>query len=180
MSSDTYYVNRCLDGHPDDFRHLVGRYQRVLVAHLVGRLGRLDAAEEAAQETLVRCYFGLSKLKKPGSFFPWMLGVGNRVALEQQRKDVRQREAISEWAEQPRPDAARGYDYPLARVISELPDFYRELVLLRYYGGFSCKAIAEQLEMPIGTVTKTLSRACAVLREKLRRHEGSGECEVQR
>jgi len=65
LSSDTYYVNRCLDGHPDDFRHLVGRYQRVLVAHLVGRLGRLDAAEEAAQETLVRCYFGLLKLKKP-------------------------------------------------------------------------------------------------------------------
>jgi RNA polymerase sigma-70 factor (ECF subfamily) len=179
MSSDTYYVNRCLDGHPDDFRHLVGRYQRVLLAHLVGRLGRLDAAEEAAQETLVRCYFGLSKLKKRGSFFPWMLGIGNRVAQEQQRKDMRQREALNELAEQP-PPQVRGFDYPLARVIGELPDFYRELVLLRYYGGFSCKAIAEQLEMPIGTVTKTLSRACAVLREKLRRHERSGECEVRK
>ena len=64
MSSDEYYVGRCLDGHPDDFRHLVRRYQNVLMAHLVGQLGNMGEAEEVAQETLVRCYFGLSKLKK--------------------------------------------------------------------------------------------------------------------
>ena len=51
MEKDSYYVERCLDGHPDDFRHLVRRYQPVLLAHLAGKLGHRDRAEEAAQET---------------------------------------------------------------------------------------------------------------------------------
>ena len=63
MEKDGYYVERCLDGHPDDFRHLVRRYQPVLMAHLAGKLGSADRAEEAAQETLVRAYFKMDTLK---------------------------------------------------------------------------------------------------------------------
>jgi RNA polymerase sigma-70 factor (ECF subfamily) len=179
MSSDTYYVDRCLDGHPDDFRYLVRRYQKVLLAHLVGRMGNMSEAEEVAQETLVRCYFGLSKLKKRTSFFPWMLGISNRVAKEQYRNDQRRRESLSGLSEEkPRP-GTRG-DFPLAKTIAELPDFYRELILLRYYGGQSCKEIAKQLDMPLGTITKTLSRAYALLREKLGKRKSNEECEVQK
>ena len=49
-TSDGYYIERCLDGHPDDFRHLVRRYQSVLLAHLAGRLGSTERAEDAAQD----------------------------------------------------------------------------------------------------------------------------------
>ncbi|MHC4890018.1 MAG: RNA polymerase sigma factor, partial [Planctomycetota bacterium] len=73
--TDTYYIERCLDGHPDDFRYLVRRYQAVLLANLAGKLGSRDTAEEAAQETLVRAYFNMGKLKKPESFFAWLLGI---------------------------------------------------------------------------------------------------------
>lgn len=65
MKQDSYYVERCLDGHPDDFRHLVRRYQPILLAHLAGKLGSRDRAEEAAQETLVRAYFNMSRLREP-------------------------------------------------------------------------------------------------------------------
>ncbi|MEJ2647820.1 MAG: hypothetical protein P8016_05350 [Sedimentisphaerales bacterium] len=51
---DRYYIERCLDGHPDDFRYLVQRYQGVLLANLAGKLGNRDRADEAAQETFVR------------------------------------------------------------------------------------------------------------------------------
>jgi len=52
--NDKFYVERCLDGHPDDYRYLVRRYQGVLLANLAGKLGSRDRAEEAAQEALVR------------------------------------------------------------------------------------------------------------------------------
>ena len=84
--NDGYYIERCLDGHPDDFRYLVRRYQTVLLANLAGKLGCQESAEEAAQETFVRSYFNMDKLKSPGSFFPWLLGIADRVAKEQQRK----------------------------------------------------------------------------------------------
>jgi len=168
-TTDKYYIERCLDGQPDDFRYLIRRYQAVLLAHLAGKLGNRDRAEEAAQETLVRAYFGLGKLKKPDSFFSWLLGIATRVAKEQQRSEQRRRrkENIRSFSKEiPTPELSQ--DYGLEKAIGELPDSHRKVILLRYYGGYSCSQVAEQLDMPIGTVTKTLSRAYATLRKSLR------------
>jgi len=185
MENDRYYVERCLDGHPDDFRHLVRRYQPVLLAHLAGKLGNRDWAEEAAQETLVRAYFGMNKLRKPESFFAWLLGIADLVAKEQQRKESirRRRESVRADAQQrveesaeeaPQPELSQ--DFALEAAIAALPEAYRTVILLRYYGGLLCAGIAEQLDMPLGTVTKTLSRAYAMLRDSL---QGQTVSEVQ-
>ena len=179
--TDTYYIERCLDGHPDDFRYLVRRYQAVLLAQLAGKLGSKDRAEEAAQETLVRAYFNMDKLKRPESFFSWLLGIGNHVAKEHQRKELirQQREAIRSFSQEaPSPEFSQ--DYALEAAIAELPEAYRKVILLRYYGDHSCSQIAERLDMPLGTVTKTLSRAYAMLRKSLQQQEQTESYEVQK
>jgi len=177
--TDQYYVERCLDGHPDDFRYLVRRYQGVLLAHLAGKLGNKDKAEEAAQESLVRAYFKMDSLEKPDLFFSWLLGIADRVAKEHQRREQirRQREAIRSFSEEaPSPEFSQ--DYALEAAIAGLSETYRQVILLRYYGGQSCDQIANKLNMPLGTVTKTLSRAYAMLRESLQQHECSEIGEV--
>jgi RNA polymerase sigma-70 factor (ECF subfamily) len=175
--TDECYIERCLDGHPDDFRYLVRRYQAVLLAHLAGQLGNRDNAEEAAQETFVRAYFGLEKLRKRESFFSWLLGIANRVAKEQQRSEQRRRrigDVLSEAVAKPE----LSQDYALERAIAALPESHRQVVLLRYYGNCACSQVAEQLNIPLGTVTKTLSRAYAMLRESLQQQDEN--CEVQK
>jgi RNA polymerase sigma-70 factor (ECF subfamily) len=168
--NDGFYIQRCLDGHPDEFRYLVKRYQGPVLAHLTGQLGDRDLAEEAAQEVMVRCYFGLAGLKKQESFFAWMLGVANRVIKEQIRIEQRQRQTAEKLAQMPS-QSGQSRDWPLARKIAKLDDFYKQLILLRYYGGHPCKDIAEMLNIPIGTVTKSLSRAHAQLRDMLKAEE---------
>jgi RNA polymerase sigma-70 factor (ECF subfamily) len=177
MENDRYYVERCLDGHPDDFRHLVRRYQPVLLAHLAGKLGSRDRAEEAAQETLVRAYFKMDTLRKPESFFAWLLGIADLVAKEEQRKESirRQRESVRASVEETtEPELSQ--DFSLEAAVAALPEAYRTVILLRYYGGLSCAGIAKQLDVPLGTVTKTLSRAYAFLRDSL---QGRTVSEVQ-
>ena len=170
--NDKYYVERCLDGHPDDFRYLVRRYQAALLANLAGKLGDKDRAEEAAQETLVRAYFNMGKLRKPDAFFSWLLGIADLVAKEQMRKEqLQRRRQIVRSFSQEAPPTELSQDYALETAIAELPEAYRKIILLRYYGGHSCNQIAEQLDMPLGTVTKTLSRAYAMLRDALRQQE---------
>jgi RNA polymerase sigma-70 factor (ECF subfamily) len=170
--NDKYYIERCLDGHPDDFRHLVRRYQGVLLASLAGKLGDRDKAEEAAQETLVRAYFNIGKLKKTGSFFSWLFGIADHVAKEQQRKEQIQhsRETIRLYSEES-PPAELSEDFSLETAVASLPEIYRKIVLLRYYGGQSCTEIAGQLDMPLGTVTKQLSRAYHLLRKSLQQEQ---------
>lgn len=170
--ADKYYVERCLDGHPDDFRYLVRRYQAALLANLAGKLGDRDRAEEAAQEALVRAYFNMSKLKKPDSFFSWLLGIADRVAKEHERKEQiqRQRELVRSFSQEAS-GTELSQDYALESAVAELPEAYKQVVLLRYYGGYSCNQIAGQLDTPLGTVTKTLSRAYAMLREALQQQK---------
>jgi RNA polymerase sigma-70 factor (ECF subfamily) len=177
--NDKFYIERCLDGYPDDFRYIVRRYQGILMAHLAGRLGSRDKAEEAAQESFVRAYFNMNKLRNPDSFFSWLLGIADRVAKEHRRKEMlhQQREVIRSFsAEAASPELSQ--DYGLEAAIAELPESYRRVVLLRYYGGLSCSQVAEQLDLPLGTVTKTLSRAYAMLRESLKQPSETENCEV--
>ena len=63
-------------------------------------------------------------------------------------------------------------EYPLEEAIGVLPESHRQVIVLRYYEGRSCQEIATRLEMPLGTVTKTLSRAYALLRQELASREG--------
>jgi len=170
--SDQYYIKQCLNGHPDEFRELIRRYQAALSAYLAGRLANRSDAEEAAQETFVRAYFGLAELKKQNSFCSWLFGIANRVAKEQIRNQKRLADVDN--LPQLRCEEKKA-DVPLEKAIAELPDPYREIVLLRFYASRSCSQIAEQLNMPVGTVTKQLSRAYEKLRQLL-----SDEKEVQK
>ena len=177
---DGYYVRRCLRGHVDDYRHLVKRYEGVLLGHLAGRLGCMDAAEEVAQESLVRAYFKLSELKKPSSYFSWLISIANNVAKE----FLRDKKKFNTMAKLPEEGkmypVSREDDYELEKMIANLPKSQREVLLLRYYGGLSCLEVAQKLGIPLGTVTKNLSRAYKNLRELLNKpiaDEGLGKQE---
>ncbi|RPH36737.1 MAG: hypothetical protein EHM91_15710, partial [Planctomycetota bacterium] len=52
---------------------------------------------------------------------------------------------------------------------SELPSEIQQLLALRHDRGMSCEEIARELGRPLGTVTKTLSRAYEQLRSRLAR-----------
>lgn len=177
--TDTFYIGRCMNGHPDDFRFLVKRYQGALLGHLVSRLKNRDHAEEAAQESLVRAYFNIQTLRKPDRFFAWLLGIADRVAKEFQRKEQihKQRDMIHS-AMGPMSDSTFSKDYALEEAVAQLADNYRQLILLRYYSQMSCKQIAELLQQPLGTVTKTLSRAYILLRQTMAEQDAGNESEV--
>ena len=167
--SDEQCIKSCLDGHPEAFRHLVERYQSPLRRCLYLRLGNAEEATEATQEAFVRAYFALGKLRKPAAFFSWLLGIADRVAKETFRAAKRSRTVT--WEQVPpaelagKPDA--NADTGVTEAVAKLPDVYREVVMLRFYAGQSCAEISRDLDVPLGTVTKRLSRAYSLLREHL-------------
>ena len=174
--NDQYFIEQCLNGRPDEFRHLIRRYQTAVTAYLTSKLGNKINAEEGAQETFVRAYFGLKELKKRDSFSSWLLGIANRVAKEQLR-NKNQLVDMDLLAEQQSREQKSSDDFELQRAFAQLPDSYREVILLRFYASQSCQQIAGNLNMPLGTVTKTLSRAYMELRRLLEKQKNQ---EVQK
>src|SRR5512137_2360115 len=108
--TDEEYVVSSRNGCPDHFRVLVQRYQRPLFAYLSSRLGNHLEAEEAAQESFVRAFTSLKKLRKPESFCSWLLGIAGRVAQEQFR-DLKRRKQDPEIASSLIAGDADSYDH---------------------------------------------------------------------
>lgn len=171
--TDKQYVERCRDGHPEDFGELVGRYQKPLFSFLASRVRNFQQAEEAAQESFVRAFVSLAKLRKPESFYSWLLGIAERVAKEQFRFESRHRQDPEAIANLLTNAPGHKEDYPVEEAIAELPENHRQVILLRYYEGLSCQEVAIRLKVPLGTVTKTLSRAYELLRQELKARECS-------
>ena len=165
--TDGERIKRCLDGHADEYRYFVERYQRPVLAFLTGRLGRADLAEEAAQEAFLRAYLNLAKLNNETSFYQWIFSIARNVALETVRAEAKQKK-LSEMTPEKTLQNEYAGRYDLEKAVGRLPERCRELIYLRFYNGLSCREVARQLEMPIGTVTKTLSRAFLQLRDLLR------------
>ena len=92
--NDRDCIEKCLNSHPEAFRHLVTRYQSALVPFLVGKLGSIEQAEEAAQETFVRAYFDLAQAQKAGIVLPVAArhrdtgGQGTAHGPSKRRKDI--------------------------------------------------------------------------------------------
>ena len=135
--SDEECVRSCLGGNPGAYRQLVERHQYALRRYLCARLGNPEEATEAAQETFVRAYFALGDLRKPGAFFPWLIGIADRVTKEAYRAAKKHRTVDCEQielADQSDTQDTRS-DAMVTEAVAELPDVYREVVLLRFFGG---------------------------------------------
>jgi len=161
--NDQFIIRQCLDGRPEEFRHLIRRYQSGVLAFLAGRLKDRNLVEEAAQETFVRAYFNLSSLRSADKFHSWLIGIADRVAKEQliNRNRVVGLDSIKEPDCE---DMQASEDHKLEEAVAKLDEPYRQVVLLRFYSEQSCQQISEKLGVPIGTVTKQLSRAYEKLR----------------
>jgi RNA polymerase sigma-70 factor (ECF subfamily) len=123
----------------------------------------------------VRAFLSLKKLRKPDSFYAWLVGIAGRVVKEECRTFSRhQRDRAIAESLQPQ-ESESAPEYPLEEAIAALPETYRHVIVLRYYEGLSCEEAGERLGMPLGTVTKTLSRAYALLRQELKAREGADQ-----
>ena len=155
------------------FDRLVERYAHAIVARQFGWTKDPAAAEDLAQETFLRAWQGLGRLEDVRAFGSWLLSIGWFVGQEWLRRkqlDLKARASLAapgyERREESRED---GPDPVLAQALSELAPEVQQLLALRHDRGLSCEEIARELGRPLGSVTKTLSRAYEQLRSRLAR-----------
>lgn len=188
MHDDATIISQCLSGETGRYRLLVDRYAAAVRAFLIrklnsnggGNLGAIAAAEEAAQETFVRAYHGLANLREPDKFASWLLGIAANIAHEIHREpkavagEIKPRSAPAGEVDKHESEHPRAEE--LTRAIESLDSPYREAIMLRYWAGLSCQQVADQQAVSLGTITKRLSRAHALLRAAL---EAAGDAGTQ-
>lgn len=186
--SDRAIVESVLAGDRDAFRVLVDREAGPVVRACHRVLGDLHEAEDAAQEAFVMAYRSLASWRGDGPFGAWLTRIAVRVAVRQagRRRTVAwlDMERVSDGATDDPASAsvasasvdAAGRTDPsllaaraeraadIRTAVAALPEPYREVVVLRFFGELSLEEIARQVERPLGTVKTHLHRGLIRLR----------------
>jgi RNA polymerase sigma-70 factor (ECF subfamily) len=180
--SDERLVELSLDGDEGAFGVLVRRYQRRLTAFLSQLVGDMELARELSQEAFVRAWSALERFNPKYRFSTWLFRIAHNLGIDQLRRrrllttPLYRTDAEGDEVEVVVPDLDkdplghlenRALASELREVIEGLRPEYRELVLLRHFGGLSYQEIADFTDMPLGTVKNKLFRAHSVLRKAL-------------
>jgi RNA polymerase sigma-70 factor, ECF subfamily len=155
-------VERAMHGDREAFGALASQYLPRLVGTAGLIIGSRDAAEDVAQETLVRAWRDLPTLREPDRFEAWMYRILVRACHDQRRRD-RRSAPLTTQALHPTasPDLADTVarralvDASLARLTPE----QRAVLVLRYYLDMSLPDMSAALGIPVGTVKSRLHRA---------------------
>ena len=140
-------------------------------------------AEDLTQEAFCKAQTNFAQLRDPGRARPWLFSILRNAYLHRARAD-RQAACVSldNCGDLPEPPPEPPPDVDPEQVqaaLNELTEVYRTPLILYYFDDFSYRDIAEQMELPIGTVMSRLARAKAWLRGRLLQPaaaaEGAGE-----
>jgi RNA polymerase sigma-70 factor, ECF subfamily len=154
-----------------DLPRLVADHAGVLYGYAFRLTGSVADAEDLTQQTFLIAHQKLSQLRDAACARGWLFAVLRRAYLKFQQKTRRLPMAGAALDIETIPDeivADLIVDRELLQTaVNELPDSYKLVVLSFYFEDLSYREIAEQFELPVGTVMSRLSRAKSQIRSRL-------------
>ena len=176
--ADEEVMHLVQEGDPRAFELFYDRHSGPAFSLAYRMVGNRTVAEDVSQEAFLSIW--RSKLRyQPdrGSVRTWVLGIVHHRAIDALRRNTvhDKRRASAEGIEE-RFEARERTDVEVARrdealtvraAIDELPAEQSRVIELAYFGGFSHSQIADQLEMPIGTVKGRMRLGLEKLRKTI-------------
>ena len=160
-----------LPGSSQTVQRLVEEYYGPLYRYAYRLSGSSTDAEDLTQETFCKAQLNFKQLRDPTRARPWLFSILRNAYLHRLRAGKHEPVVSLEWigdlaepAAEPLPEID---PEQLQQALSELPEVYRTPIILYYFEEFIYRDIADQMELPIGTVMSRLARAKAHLRARL-------------
>lgn len=176
--TDNTLVSQALGGKVKSFRILVERYQRGAYLFACGMIGNQDEAFDLSQEAFIRAYKNLNRFNPVYQFKTWFFQIlsnlcKNHLRQRASRESVVTSTEMTAAAAAPRktrPDVLFEKSELQKAVwsgINELPEKFREIIILNHFQDMSYDQISSVLDIPRGSVMSRLYYARLKLREIL-------------
>jgi RNA polymerase sigma-70 factor (ECF subfamily) len=184
---DVHLVAETLGGNQLSFQLLIERYQERIFALARHYTKSAVEIEDIVQDTFLKAYRRLDTFQQQSSFSTWLYRIAVNTALDflkrAGRSPVRAVEDPELTAAPVRAQAGSGVSVMAPdsrlereeiaritqRVLDELPEIFRTVLVLREFEDLSYQEMADVLGISIGTVESRLFRARARFKDALLR-----------
>jgi len=192
---DAELFDRYAAGDEAAFREIVSRYKDGLYAFLRYFLNRHDLVEDVFQETFLQLFTSRESFDTSRSLRPWLFTIAANKAKDALRKQQRTPaipigtiaeseefsfddvlNALTSDTTTPYDELQKGETSAQVRkIIANMPENLREILVLAYFNRFSYKQMAQILSIPIGTVKSRLHTAVGRFAKEFKAAFGSKE-----
>ncbi|CUS03706.2 Putative RNA polymerase ECF-type sigma factor (fragment) [Candidatus Promineifilum breve] len=175
MNNEQVWLEQARRGDKFAFGQLIEAYQGPVYNLAYRMLGNSGEAEEAAQEAFIRAYTRLDSYDPTHKFSTWLLSITSNFCIDQ----IRKRRAVLLSIDEPLPPhpalhsdnnkgpeaayVAQEREELVQNLLSELPEEYRQAVVLRYWYDMAYEEIAEVQKTTVSAVKSRLFRARRML-----------------
>ena len=180
-------IERCLNGDQVAWEAIVRLYWRKVFNVAYKFVGRHDMAEDLTQDVFLKLYKSLDTFDRRANFQTWLISVSRNLCIDHYRSVRKERETIDRDVNagdlapataEPGPVAAleqRDRVELLRKAMAELPPTLREAVVKRDIQELSYQEIADQLNLPEGTVKSRINRGRTELARQVQRIRATEE-----
>lgn len=150
---------------------LVDEHYLSLYRYAYRLTGSAADAEDLTQDAFCQAQQKFHQLRDNNKARSWLFSILRNAYLHRLRASKHESVISLEWvgdvAQQVTENLPEVDPEKLQLALNELPEVYRTPIILYYFEEFSYRDIAEQMDLPIGTVMSRLARGKAHLRTRL-------------
>ncbi|MHC4662124.1 MAG: RNA polymerase sigma factor [Planctomycetota bacterium] len=181
--TDAELIRLSLDGDKAAFGKLITRYVALAGGVAMSVLGDYDLASDAVQDSFLKAWNSLHTLRNTGSFKSWLCGIVKTTAIDRLRRDKGKTVSLTaadESAEligdaKPHRNPAVQLEREelhgkILAAINELPQMYKEVVILKHIEDRSYREIADALGTSIASIESRLFRGRQMVLDKLKKY----------
>ncbi len=155
------------------FEQVVVKYQNLVASIAYSMTGNFSLCEEVAQETFWQAWRQRNQLRDHARLAPWLCGIARNLSLQMIKNETRQPHSgnfvdvdsgNADLASQSISAEERSLVW---EALAEIPENYREALVLYYREGHAVADVARALEISTDAVKQRMSRGRDMLREQL-------------
>jgi len=168
--ADESLVKAAQNGDRAAFGHLYQRYVRMVHGILLARVPAI-AAEDLVHDVFLQALPHLASLRDASCFGPWLAAIARNHATDFHRRtkpesSFDRNSGTVEKVQEPQAGIGLEDGMALLNAVRDLPDAYREPLILRFVEGMSGPEIAARTGLTHGSVRVNLHRGMQMLRQR--------------
>ncbi len=174
---DLVLVYQAIEGDQRAYAELLGRYRDSIYYMLLKMVSNRTDAEDLTIEAFGKAFKSINQYTSAFAFSTWLFKIATNNCIDYLRRKKKNGYSLNDSDDDdshespiasdlldPEEELIREQKIVLMRtVVKKLKPRYRTLVQMRYFDEFSYEEIAEELQLPIGTVKAQLFRARELL-----------------